>query len=201
MLHLRTTGFSSLILASILILLTFPAVAHTAGTPDGYLFYGQGCPHCGSIINYLQERGLFQRLNIEKKEVYFQRDNLKEFIRICQNYNIPEDQRGVPMLFYQGRCIIGDKPIIGFIKQIEQYNQEGNGPSPEYTTSSGRIQPSSLLAVISGTRSDSPNSATRPAPRGPCVPSECDSSTTSTQPWSSATSTNSTNGHTEPVVL
>ncbi|MNT45674.1 hypothetical protein D3C72_1822710 [compost metagenome] len=55
-------------------------------------------------------------------------------------------------------------------------------------------------AVRKCTRSDSPSAGTSPPPDGPWVPSECDSSTTSTEPDASATATYSSSGATLPVV-
>ena len=57
------------------------------------------------------------------------------------------------------------------------------------------------LAVMKCTRSDRPSAAQRPAPPGPCVPSECDSSTKIMQSPCSATSTIFARGQRAPVVL
>ena len=57
------------------------------------------------------------------------------------------------------------------------------------------------LAEMKCTRSVKPSSAHSPAPPGPWVPSECDSSTRIMLPCFSTTSIMSASGHTEPVVL
>ncbi|HHE76747.1 MAG TPA: cytochrome c biogenesis protein [Candidatus Parcubacteria bacterium] len=149
-------------------LLIIPQFNSALAAPDGYLFYGSGCPHCEKVINYFQSKNLFQRLNIDKREIYFNQKNLQEFLKICEEEKIPENQRGVPMLFYRGRCIIGDGPIISFADQaadsvvsgksveaVDVDNNRDSGNSKETTNS--KLVEVSLLAVIGGAAADSIN--------------------------------------------
>lgn len=137
------------------VLIVFGQFRSALAVSDGYLFYSRGCSHCEKVINYLQSENLFQRLNLDKKEIRFHRDNLQEFLKICQEKNIPEDRRGVPMLLYHGKCVIGDKPIIEFVNQIVkgQNITKRNEDQKNYN----QVPRINLLAVIGGASADSIN--------------------------------------------
>ena len=137
------------------VLIVFGQFRSALAVSDGYLFYSRGCSHCEKVINYLQSENLFQRLNLDKKEIRFHRDNLQEFLKICQKKNIPEDRRGVPMLLYHGKCVIGDKPIIEFVNQIVkgQNITKRNEDQKNYN----QVPRINLLAVIGGASADSIN--------------------------------------------
>ena len=137
------------------ILIVFGQFRSVLAVSDGYLFYSRGCSHCEKVINYLQSEDLFQRLNLDKKEIRFHRDNLQEFLKICQKKNISEDRRGVPMLLYHGKCVIGDKPIIEFVNQIVkgQNITKRNEDQKNYS----QVPRINLLAVIGGAGADSIN--------------------------------------------
>lgn len=110
----------------------------------------------------MQDRGLFQRLNIERKEVYFHKANLQEFLKKCQEAKIPESERGIPMLFYHGRCAVGDKPIMEFIDKIIAKEISGKKETeqitvPQQGTIFHKLKPISLLAVVGGAAADSIN--------------------------------------------
>ncbi len=145
-------------------LVSFTQINSVLAISNGYLFYGQGCPHCEKVINFFQKNNIFQKLNLEKKEIYFHRDNLQDFLKICQKENISKSRQGVPMLFYHGQCIIGDQYIINFVKKniLRESSAQPNktNANQSQTTNQNKmrqIQPISLLAVIGGSIADSIN--------------------------------------------
>ncbi len=76
------------------------------------LFWGQGCPHCAKVESFIQKNKLDNYFEVERKEVYFNQENRDEFMKVCEEHNIPLEERGVPMAVIKGECIIGDKLII-----------------------------------------------------------------------------------------
>ena len=75
-------------------------------------FWGQGCSHCSKVDAYVQKNNLDEVFDIERKEIYFDEENREEFTRLCDGHNLELNERGVPMAVINGKCVIGDKPII-----------------------------------------------------------------------------------------
>lgn len=84
----------------------------TAAPPvDVVLFYGQGCPHCAGMMDFLeseQEKNAAIRLYIY--ELYFERENIPVFQKLASAYG--KDTNAVPTAF------IGDKSFVGFSPAI-----------------------------------------------------------------------------------
>lgn len=80
------------------------------------LFYGQGCPHCANVEDYLKSNP--PKFNLEQKEVYYNQNNQKELISQAKSCGLPENQIGVPFLWTGKDCIIGDTPIINYFKNL-----------------------------------------------------------------------------------
>ena len=81
------------------------------------LFYGTGCPHCEKVEEYLQENNIESKINIEKKEVYDNKDNANLLAKIAKKCGIKENELGVPFLWTGSECKIGDEDIINFFKE------------------------------------------------------------------------------------
>jgi glutaredoxin len=89
--------------------------------PTSYeLFWGEGCPHCANVDDFLETWDKKDEIKVEKKEVYENKGNstlLAQRANYCKinTYNI-----GIPFLFTpDGKCISGDTPIIDFFKSLE----------------------------------------------------------------------------------
>jgi len=93
---------------------------------ENCLFYSNGCPHCAKVEKYFKENNILEKYSIEKRNINGSAKCAQEFNKICQYNNIPLDKRGVPMLYFEGQCLIGDKPIIDFFKNKESQNPENN---------------------------------------------------------------------------
>ena len=84
------------------------------------LFYGTGCPHCAKVEEYLQANNIESKINIEKKEVYNNKDNANLLAKIAKKCGIKENELGVPFLWTGSECKIGDEDIINFFKEKVQ---------------------------------------------------------------------------------
>lgn len=87
-----------------------------------YLFYGNGCAHCAKVSRYFQKNGTLEKHGIKEKNISGNAKYSSEFNEICQNSGFPLDKRGIPMLYFEGQCLMGDQPIIDFFENGEFQN-------------------------------------------------------------------------------
>ena len=85
---------------------------------DVYLvyFYGQGCPHCGSLqsfVNKVQEN--YPSLKVESYEIYFDNENRQLFEDLSEAFGT--EIQGVPTTFINGKVFVGFSNSLG--KSIE----------------------------------------------------------------------------------
>ncbi|PJE67770.1 hypothetical protein COU95_00635 [Candidatus Shapirobacteria bacterium CG10_big_fil_rev_8_21_14_0_10_40_9] len=92
-----------------------------AGQPNSQnqiiLFYGDGCPHCAIVEEYLKENQAESKISFAQKEVYYNQSNAKELEEKAKLCGMPTDSIGVPFLWDGEKCIIGDRDIIEFFEQ------------------------------------------------------------------------------------
>jgi glutaredoxin len=83
------------------------------------LFYGIGCPHCAKVEEFIKENKIKEKIAFEEKEVYFNKENVKQLVEVAKKCGFNENEIGVPFLWDgEGqRCIVGDEPIINFFKE------------------------------------------------------------------------------------
>lgn len=77
-----------------------------------YFFYGIGCPHCAQVEKFFEDEKLFEIYSIDKREIYFNRDNAILFNDILDRLNISSDERGVPTVVIENKALVGDKLIM-----------------------------------------------------------------------------------------
>lgn len=78
------------------------------------LFYGDGCPHCAIVEDYIKKNNIKEKLPFEEKEVYYNQSNAKELVEKAMLCGIPTNSIGVPFLWDGEKCYIGDQAIIDF---------------------------------------------------------------------------------------
>jgi len=81
------------------------------------LFYGDGCPHCAIVEEYIEENKIQDKISFVQKEVYYNQSNAKELEAKAKICELPSDSIGVPFLWDGEKCLIGDQEIINFFKQ------------------------------------------------------------------------------------
>ena len=80
-------------------------------------FYSDICPHCKNVEKYFQDNNVRSKINFEEKEVYNNTNNaslLADKAKIC---GIKENEIGVPLLWADGKCYVGDEEIIKFFNE------------------------------------------------------------------------------------
>lgn len=89
---------------------------------DYIFFYWNGCPHCAKVEDFFNENDIQKKFSLEKKEIYFNRNNLSEFNEYVKKLNLSSDQVGVPMLIIDSESdsctyLAGDKSIVDFFQK------------------------------------------------------------------------------------
>ena len=83
-------------------------------------FWGVGCPHCKIVEDFLANWDKTNKVTINKKEIYQNRENAVTFSAKATACGIPQNQQGVPMLVTpDGKCLLGDTPIIDYLKGLD----------------------------------------------------------------------------------
>lgn len=83
-------------------------------------FWGNGCPHCENVKEYIKQNNLDSKVKIAYKEVYYNQDNqklLETTVQKCPEIDTSQGI-GVPLAFdtQNSKCLYGDTPIIEWLK-------------------------------------------------------------------------------------
>lgn len=89
---------------------------------DFILFYGNTCPHCKVVEEYISKNEVDKKLKINNFEVYDNQKNSSLFSsmvkEICPDQSSPQ---GLPVPFLidqkDKKCLIGDTPIIDYLTE------------------------------------------------------------------------------------
>lgn len=81
------------------------------------LFYGDGCPHCAIVEEYVSKNDIEAKVPFVKKEVYNNKQNSAELVEKASVCGMPTDSIGVPFLWDGEKCLTGDQDIVEFFKQ------------------------------------------------------------------------------------
>ncbi|MDD4409762.1 MAG: hypothetical protein PHW52_03885 [Candidatus Pacebacteria bacterium] len=79
------------------------------------LYYGNTCPHCKIVEKYIEDNSLRETMKIVDKEIHDDKNlgELNERASIC---GISSSSIGIPFLWSEGRCYVGDEEIINYLK-------------------------------------------------------------------------------------
>ena len=112
-------------------------------------YYGQGCPHCAKVEEFLNQHHL--KDSLIWKEVYHHPQNTQEFNQLANQLNIPLNQLGVPFLYFPQTktYLIGDKPIIDYL-QSHYLTPASQTSSPQPTAPPKPTTPSLTLPLLIG---------------------------------------------------
>ena len=81
------------------------------------LFYGDGCPHCANVDEFIKENKVDEKVSFDKKEVYNNKDNAAELSEKAGKCGLAQGEVGVPFLWTGSECLVGDTDIINFFQQ------------------------------------------------------------------------------------
>lgn len=81
------------------------------------LFFGDTCPHCKTVENYINENGVREKLSFQELEVYNNANNASLLGKKARQCGLDtSDGVGVPFFFDGQNCFQGDEQIIEFFK-------------------------------------------------------------------------------------
>jgi hypothetical protein len=92
--------------------------------PTSYeYFWGDGCPHCAVVEEFLSTWEGKGKIVVEKKEVWKNTANANLLSQRADYCNLDKNNLGVPFLFTpDGKCLSGDTPIIDYFKSLKIEN-------------------------------------------------------------------------------
>lgn len=89
-------------------------------------YYGEGCPHCKVINEFLTANNVAEKMSFEKKEVWGNKSNASEMQRRAKTCNIKPEGMGVPFVFAAGECFIGEPDVKKFFTERAGLNTEAS---------------------------------------------------------------------------
>ncbi len=95
-----------------------------------YFFHGEGCIHCAKVeplISSLEMQSQYP-VDIHKFEIYNNRSNIALLTSLFDSYGIPNENRGVPVIFIGEHYMAGDKPIIDNLQAAIKENPGSDCP-------------------------------------------------------------------------
>ena len=118
---------SSIILA--LLILSSSIVA--AQSDCLYYFYGGlGCDSCDKVNAFLDQlEHRYPELKVEKYDVYYERDKLPVLEQYFAAYKVPNEARGLPVVFLPGSYFIGADSITSLLEERIKDNKNSHCPS------------------------------------------------------------------------
>ncbi len=91
-------------------------------------FYGNTCPHCADVEEWMKENKIEEKIGLVKKEVYDNRANSLELVKVAESCGLSTNSIGVPFLYTpEGKCLIGTPDIVGYLS--DKAGLSGNAES------------------------------------------------------------------------
>lgn len=92
----------------------------TDSEADLVLYWGEGCPHCEKVKDFIKQNNLDEKVKIVQKEVYYNKQNqlsLENTVKMCPEIDSSQGV-GVPLGFVTAdqKCLYGDTPIIEWLR-------------------------------------------------------------------------------------
>lgn len=82
------------------------------------LFYGQECPHCARVEEFLIANKIDEKVKINRVEVYHNQQNANDMAKIAQKCGIQTTQMGVPLLWDGSKCYEGEDEVKNYFQQF-----------------------------------------------------------------------------------
>lgn len=84
-------------------------------------FWGNGCPHCKAVNDFVDSWENKDKLEVQKFEVWYDKQNQALMTKLAQEVcNIKPQGMAVPLLIkLDGSCLNGDVPIIDYYKSLK----------------------------------------------------------------------------------
>lgn len=80
-------------------------------------FYGEGCPHCERVNEFLEANKVAEKTTFEKLEVWRDRANARLLDKAATACGLASSEVGVPFVYAEGRCLVGEPDVTRFFKE------------------------------------------------------------------------------------
>jgi glutaredoxin len=85
--------------------------------PEMILFFGDTCPHCKNVAEFIDANNIRSKLKFQELEVYNNQANAELLVQKAKQCGFDTSGGvGVPFFFDGAKCLQGDQPIIDFLK-------------------------------------------------------------------------------------
>lgn len=81
---------------------------------DPVFYYGNTCPHCEIVEEWLVANEVDAKMTFSRKEVYDDRANAAELTKVAVSCGLDANSIGVPFLYAEEECLIGSPDIIEY---------------------------------------------------------------------------------------
>jgi predicted membrane-bound dolichyl-phosphate-mannose-protein mannosyltransferase len=112
-------------------------------TPTYY--YGDTCPNCHKIDDFIKENGIKESFPVTRKEVYKNQTNAQELTKIAvERCGIETKEIGVPFMVAENKCMVGYLEIVEYIKEktgLETSEENNEEAEKEKATNSDSETP------------------------------------------------------------
>ncbi len=103
------------------------------------LYYGDTCPHCKDVEEWLKTNKVAEKVKFSQKEVWNNRQNAAELAEVAKSCNMDTSSIGVPFLYAENKCLVGVPDIEKYFSDKADLSDSGeasqSGISPEGTSS------------------------------------------------------------------
>ncbi|TSC93792.1 MAG: Uncharacterized protein Athens101428_534 [Candidatus Berkelbacteria bacterium Athens1014_28] len=86
--------------------------------PIATLYFGNGCPHCKNLEDWLEKNNIADKVKYNRKEVWYNKTNSAELSKKAEICGLKSDEVGVPFLFDDAtsKCLTGEPDIENYFK-------------------------------------------------------------------------------------
>ncbi|MDO8529194.1 MAG: hypothetical protein Q7S18_00825 [bacterium] len=81
------------------------------------LFYRDDCSHCANVEKFMADNAIDTKIQIDKKEIATDAGNQKILLDKAKICKLDTSSIGVPFLWTGKECLMGDQPIIDYLKE------------------------------------------------------------------------------------
>ncbi|VVB52548.1 Uncharacterised protein [uncultured archaeon] len=112
--HKVLIGFAVVVVAVVAVLSVLSSSKKSQDSVN--FFYGETCPHCKAVEQFIADNNINATLNIIGKEVSSNRDNLAEMSSYARKCGLSGDTLEVPFVAANGRCYMGEEEVTSFFR-------------------------------------------------------------------------------------
>ncbi len=105
------------IVGVLIILALLGRLTNKTSQPESILFYGDTCPHCKNVDDFIAANGVRAKLKFQELEVYNNQANAQFLAATAKKCNLDTTEGvGVPLFYDGANCLQGDQPIIDYFQ-------------------------------------------------------------------------------------